>query len=373
MLRETGSTERTEAHIRQLCGLGLGGEAIMPTLLRELHGLIPSHYNSFIWLDGRGGLKNLYSEGEQCAGTSSLYADEFTELGGSEVTRNFHRVICPRCLGVQRASTPAAGTQALYRIGRDDPVLCPMTHPRILRLCVRSNDQIQGILQLQREQTEGDYTAVQERHLGRLQPYIAQALFRREDTPDEPLVESGESGLIIVDRTGQVVALSPRGRRLLYLSIHPSVTQRPGGNLQTSLPVSVVTVCSKLGSTALADLAAPPPAVRYRNVWGGFTFQAYRLNATETERNLIGLTIAREEPLLLRLTRGSWNVPLSSRQREVAVLLASGLSHQDIADRLEIRRHTAVTHSRWIYSKLNVHESLGLRNKLLEASLWAVH
>ncbi|HET8701811.1 MAG TPA: hypothetical protein VFL97_09125 [Nitrococcus sp.] len=40
-------TASAETRIKQLCCLGLGGEAAIPAVLAELHALIPSYANSY--------------------------------------------------------------------------------------------------------------------------------------------------------------------------------------------------------------------------------------------------------------------------------------------------------------------------------------
>jgi DNA-binding CsgD family transcriptional regulator len=51
-------------------------------------------------------------------------------------------------------------------------------------------------------------------------------------------------------------------------------------------------------------------------------------------------------------------------------LMASGYSHESIADRLAISRHTGNEHGRSIYNKLDVHSRTELVNKLLFAAAW---
>jgi non-specific serine/threonine protein kinase len=51
-------------------------------------------------------------------------------------------------------------------------------------------------------------------------------------------------------------------------------------------------------------------------------------------------------------TAGNW-APLTRREREVAVLVAEGLTNQQIADRLVIGRRTATTHLEHILTKLD--------------------
>ncbi len=58
-------------------------------------------------------------------------------------------------------------------------------------------------------------------------------------------------------------------------------------------------------------------------------------------------------------------MPLNSREAEVCLHMANGASNEAIADRLGISKHTAITHGRWIYTKLDVHNRAELVSKLL--------
>lgn len=52
--------------------------------------------------------------------------------------------------------------------------------------------------------------------------------------------------------------------------------------------------------------------------------------------------------------------PLSIREREVAVLIGDGATHQEIADALDITVRTVKAHATAIYQKLNVKDRLAL-------------
>jgi hypothetical protein len=53
------------AHFRQLCALGLGGQIIMPALLRTLDEILPYDAGAFCWADDRGQASNRC---EECPG-----------------------------------------------------------------------------------------------------------------------------------------------------------------------------------------------------------------------------------------------------------------------------------------------------------------
>src|SRR4051794_10156353 len=49
------------ARIQRLCCLGIGGEMLMPELIREVTGLIPSRIGSFWWLGPNFEITNMWS------------------------------------------------------------------------------------------------------------------------------------------------------------------------------------------------------------------------------------------------------------------------------------------------------------------------
>ncbi len=56
-------TKRTIAGLRRLCCLGLGGQIAIPALLGELHALIPSTNNFFMWSGPDQEVAKVYGEG----------------------------------------------------------------------------------------------------------------------------------------------------------------------------------------------------------------------------------------------------------------------------------------------------------------------
>jgi len=230
---------------------------------------------------------------------------------------------------------------------------------------VREGGRPLGALQLWRSKGESPFTPAEESRLARLEPFVAHALTRRGNPDNVPLVESGQSGLIIADREGQPVHLSPQGRRLLFLMTHPRVAPGDNSDMTAWLRPAVAALSRHLVGIFEKDARAPPPVFRHRNVWGGFIFRAYWLDTADSIPCFIGITVVHEEPLLLRLMRETRNFPLSRRQAEISVLLASGMSCQAIAERLDISRHTVIAHGRSIYDKLDVHNCGELRTRLL--------
>ncbi len=65
--------------------------------------------------------------------------------------------------------------------------------------------------------------------------------------------------------------------------------------------------------------------------------------------------------------------PLSTREKEIVVLVVKGLTNKEIADKLFLSVHTVITHRRNIARKLEIHSATGLTiyaivNKLVDLS-----
>ncbi len=110
-----------------------------------------------------------------------------------------------------------------------------------------------------------------------------------------------------------------------------------------------------------------PPVWRRRNVWGGFTFRAYWLTAPDAggAPPLLGVTVHKQEPLPLRFSRRMDELPLSARECEACLLMLLGHSRATIAEKLGVSRHTAISHCRTIYAKLDVRNRAELVAKVL--------
>ena len=235
-----------------------------------------------------------------------------------------------------------------------------------MRLIVREGGRGRplGVVTMHRALGDDRWTAEEKRKLGDLEPFFAHAMTTR-GKGDAPLADSGRNGLIVADRAGKMISFSAQGGQLLFLATHERVA--PGATLGRSivLPPPVVKLCRDLSRIFADDPTALAPTYHHRNAWGGFQFRAHWLDRSDPDSGLIGITVSHEEPLPIKLMRRVGELPLSPRQAEVCMLMATGASNEKIADRLGISRHTAIAHGRWIYNKLDVHNRTELVNKLL--------
>lgn len=100
---------------------------------------------------------------------------------------------------------------------------------------------------------------------------------------------------------------------------------------------------------------------------------AYRLRSTLVTPGILGsagtIMIAYEQvavPVLPPAEALRKHFGLTRREAEVTLLMAEGLSNQDVADRLFVSSHTARRHTENVLSKLGLHSRKAIALKLLE-------
>ena len=360
---------RAAARFRQLCCLGLDSEAVVPALLHELHALIPSFANTFYFLDEAGATTHIYLENTEYLPLLPVYWQvvhdrddrKFKGLSFSDAARTqYGPHTFEMAVKADRAAYHRSDAYNLTErvVGYDN---------NFLRLVVRHGRRVLGGVRLWRSLGSGTWTPEEMRQLAALEPFFIHAL-TVHDGGATPLVESDAIGLIVASSEGKPIHFSTEGKRLLFLATHPrngpDTEFRPPGEL----PARLIRLCQDLAGVFAEDRSAAAPTYYCRNIWGGFSFRAQWMEGNDSQSGLIGITVTHREPLPVRLVHSVERLPLSRRQAEVCVLMASGYSHESIADRLGISRHTANEHGRWIYNKLDVHSRAELVNKLLFAA-----
>jgi DNA-binding CsgD family transcriptional regulator len=124
-------------------------------------------------------------------------------------------------------------------------------------------------------------------------------------------------------------------------------------------------ICLNLAGIFLGKTAAPP-VWSLTNGHGRFIFRAYGLEKSSHEPGgLISINIELQEPQILKIVRALQDSPLSPIQKEVAVLLAQGLSNEKIGERLHVKLTTVKAHIRKIFVKLDIDHREELLPKLL--------
>jgi DNA-binding CsgD family transcriptional regulator len=364
MARSTAN--RAEAQFRQICCLGLG-EAALPAIFSELRGIFPSLSSTFFFADVRGGFAGAYDpNGPDDPARTKLFFDVFLNKRDQEIAGHSFAAAMTQ-VGVHDLQTSTRlDERSFSRTDMYNLILRPMGHgPNYMRMTIRERGRGLGLIKVYRELSDKHFTQRDKQRLAGLGGFFAQAL----STPppiNADLVDSGRVGQIIANFDGKLLYFSDAGRRLLLLASHTHDPPSSDFGPVLTLPPPIVRLCRNMARVVANDLDASVPAYHCRNLWGGFTFRGQWLSGEGLQSSgLVSITITHQEPKAVRLLRRVGEMPLSARESEVCMLLASGTSFEAIADRLGISKHTAIAHGRSIYGKLEVHSRAELQSKLL--------
>jgi DNA-binding CsgD family transcriptional regulator len=222
-----------------------------------------------------------------------------------------------------------------------------------------------GAFHFFRSADEPDFTPRDYALLDALHGFIAHGL---HDGPTEDRYnDSGDRALVILDRTGRLLHLSPEARRLLLMALTPRWAPDTAPRMRLDEPAELVQLCHALTAASTGRLPAAPPVVRRTNAWGEFVLRAYWLDAQAGNgepSQFVGVTIERREPRRLALWRRVEALPLSGREKQVCLLLARGHDAAEAARAIGVGEHTVVSHRRSLYNKLGVDNRLALIDRL---------
>ena len=305
------------AHFRQLCALGLGGQVIMPELLRTLAEIVPYDASAFCWTDSRGLICNLWEE-------------------------------CPA-----RATSPPGLADLIPPDGVSWSAQVQGCEPHAHRLCVPVGNGARpaGMLLLGREIANRPFSVREQELLVRIAQYLHRGILTQRNQR-EPYADSGETGLVVLDECGAVRLTCVSGRRLLLQAACPL--------LGAGWRDAAATTCAieSLGVRIGQAFSGPAQCgMRLQNDWGLFELRPHRLVHGNGDTAGLGVRIGRHEPLALKLMRGMKNLDLSCRQKEVVLLLAFNYSHRAMALRMGVSYNTVVDHIRKIFSKVGVRDA----------------
>jgi DNA-binding CsgD family transcriptional regulator len=348
------------AYLRQICCSGLGSDLVIPEFLRALHQVIPSGRNWYSAVDVQ--FNCLYQvpdyvipEMEQMTEiVSEAFMESFPKI--TQLYAEWYRYNLT--LTDQRLLYKNYFKESFYNL-----VWRPLEQHYLLEFCVKQHNQVVGLVNLLRPRLSNPFNAQEEALAVQLAPYVAHAL-AAQGNDSLVYADSGEAGMLVLDNTGTIQYLSEAARHLLFLSKYPEfdVKNHPHDDLVTA---QLLHMCRNL-TAIFEDKAAPPPRWSHSNRHGRFNFRAYWLNRQQVETGgLIGITIERQEPLMLKLLRVLQNAPLSPAQKEVALLLAQGCSNDQIGKRLHIKLTTVKDHVSKIFAKLDLNSRDELLPKLL--------
>jgi DNA-binding CsgD family transcriptional regulator len=355
---DAGVSKRALARIQRLCCLGIGGEMLVPDLMREVAALIPYKDGVFFRLGLNYEISNTYHTFPEAV--IELYFKEFfmTDRENSFI-KPFNLVrTWPLSQPVRRSVQNLLVDQATFLRSDFYNILwrgAADVHEH-LTLCVRENGRIHGLLHIYRAAGDKPFTPNEVTKLEAIAGFVTHGM-TRADVAEDAFASSDDRALFVADLQGTVRHAGPEAQHLLTMALNPSLS--PTANrrgLGEPIP-ELLRLCRMLTATASGEIGQPPPVQRLRNPWGEFVLRAYWLGATDgaEQTRRIGITIERRVPRALALRRKVESLPLTAREKQLCLLLARDLSGPHLADGMGLAPSTITTHQRSIYAKLGVH------------------
>jgi DNA-binding CsgD family transcriptional regulator len=343
-----------------LCTLGLPIEAIVPALLRALCREAHCDAGVVLWFDEHGDIANLYA---QHLPSPAAMVAWFRPLQEPDTVSRLP-LIAPgpvrRSEFVETCADDEDGrAQAATRSEPFCPHrhLCSMATPSgapLQRLCCvvsRHGEPVASLMLYRPASTppfsSDERTAV--KAAGRYLSLNGHSL--PADTGPSMYRARGEQGFLLCDPDGRVLRASANGYELLAQASGCAVNRRTvPDELERAGRQLLRRLLAGESRYAARDAEDEERQATVTNGWGLF-----RLRVFFDPDGPQGVLIERVEHLLVRLVAAMWHLDLSVQQGEVLLLLAQGLSHDRIAERMGVSANTADYHIRQLYAKLSAH------------------
>ena len=340
----------TLAQIRQISCLGLPGEIAVPAMLELLDGLAPSANFSFVWTDRNAAIANVSARYLDVAALDVLlhHADRLEKEFSFEMQAR--SPLRTGFIDRFQASTDFQSTVAYNEILR------PHGMGQVCDLILRDATGPRGVAMIGRGLSEAPFSKSERHCILALRSWLLHALDGPPMLPEDGGEGEGpvEEAVLLCDLDGRAVHMGANAARLLSYAGNGRIA--PGAviaGLGDRMPDTVRRVCLNLAAILKGD-ASEAPQQTLRTPWGDFHFRAHALQSgsdSAASEGLLVVVIRRETPLPLRLLRRAAELPLTPRQREVAVAIALGKSARDIQSELDLgagtyRRHVEDIHGR---------------------------
>jgi DNA-binding CsgD family transcriptional regulator len=363
-MKKNSKHSKDIAYLRQLCCLGLSKEIVITEFLRAVRLVIPSENNVCTTLKPPFILDN------------HILGFDVSEMANLPLEPMAY-FLTPECMTRSAAwfAQHPVFTDPSTIWGRDyyssDPynlIWRKLEQHHFLYAPVYQYGKPVALLGLFRPKQHSPFNHHEQALLPQLTPYISHAL-GTDNSKTILYSETVSSGMLIMNTNGELLFQSLEAKRLLALASYPilGVTEHVE-NLKTPrdyLFRKLKQICGNLDVIFQGKVAAPP-SWSFTNSRGQFIFHAHWLdNVNQEPSSMMGINIELHEPQSLKLLRALQKFQLPPVQREVALLIAEGLSNDEICSRLHIKLTTVKDHVRRIFVKLDIDRRETLIPKLL--------
>jgi len=333
--------------LRQLCNLGVPAPVLLPSLLPVVRTLISASHAAFFYADASGNMSNMYAERMLPPEAMTRYYERHYRADASAFSKSYRRLV--------DASDPVSyrtltATERSSEYFRDVLSLLDVGHIMygIVRAQTSGREPI-GQLSLYRPESDKPFKAEDAEALRDVLHYLGHALvatpFAQVATPADQVAEEA---MAVLDDAGNTLFADDGWLRLVRLA-----RGEPISPLQASTEPRALR--EFLQGVAKAAAAAQNSLHSVDSPWGKFAFRHHVLKG-DGGTKATALVVSRLAVASIRLTEGAARLQLSSQQREVALMIALGLTNAEIGEKLGVSVNTAGYHVKQVFAKLGVHE-----------------
>jgi len=326
------------ARIRQISHLALPGEIFIPAAIHELSRLVPGAAAAFFWLDAHGRISNCY------APRLPDRADGFAQLGAEQPT------------AVQVLETNAAFYRRVLEVnGARDEVHSD----------VAAGGATRGRLYIYRREGERPLTARERGDVEAATRYFGRGLAAQAaaEAFDANVTAMSREELLICDPAGRIVQASAGGRSLMLLAAGVAISP---GTMSLAFERSNELLRSMCTMSPRGD--TPRPRHVAVNAWGRFSLEVVGLpDGASSRAPFFAIQLKQHKPASLHFLDAMGRTGLSSRQREIALMVTAGLGNRAIAEALELSVNTVAYHMKCVFQKLGVRTRRTLVTRLMHA------
>lgn len=343
-------------HVRQIAALGLPDRMAVAAMVDALAEVVPTRTRTFLWADEDGMPCDTYDRD-----LIPWVIDEFNELAPALAADpnapSLDKMLnSPDDFGgwLRFQALPGWDRSALKNI-----IFAAYGIGNNLDFPIRDNSgRACSILTLGREPGSRPYTRREISAVLSLRPHFLHAIDSHEAlSAAEICGPDGNVEIVMIGQDGTICTATERGQSLLFQLKPPSnLIMKVGCDCA---PVPVLEVVRRL-EHASEGLNCLPPSLEVATAWGRFKVIAHLRSATgETV-----VSIQKMVPRKLRRFQRAASLPISPREREIAVAMCGIGSGDSIARSLGVSASTYREYARRIYSRLGVEGRDGVRELL---------
>lgn len=346
--------------IYQLSGLGLPSQLFITVLLAELHRLLPSYSNSYIWLDNHGRISHFFDE---CHNLQ--FCQAFNNRAYADLLRSLNRWLL-NLSDISESQDYFFEDPALSSIFQD--LMLPSGYLNSLFLPLRSerDGRCIGVMMLHRKYRDQQFTSQEKALCQSVLPLLSYGL-NHAGRRSSAFTDGWQQGLLIIDRQARLQHASNSGKKLLSLALSHQTYQHHLPILDSLQGIiDIDNLIKQLFKDDQKRANHSDTMLYIDSAWGTFCLTGFLIHDCEGQRaTQIGINIRWQVPFMLKLFHGIPNLDLTPRQQSVALFYASGYPAKVMADKLELSIYTVKEHIHNLFERLQVRSRSELIEKIL--------